>query len=119
MRKGTPVSKSDKPEPPVTFVGLMQSHRRGEILTEGDAAMTDILNAIREFGGKGKLTLTLNIKMNKSGQIEITPDLKSEKPRKAMSTGLYFATEDGALSRRDPNQGDWVDDITPRRDLDS
>lgn len=119
LRKGTPMAKPAKEEPGISFLNFVQSHRRGEIPTEGDAALTDILSAIREHGGKGKLTLTLNIKMNKSGQIEITPDLKSEKPRRAMSAGLYFATDEGALTRRDPNQGDWVDEVNARRDLDS
>ena len=36
-----------------------------------------------------------------------------------MSTGLFFTDDDGNLMRRDPNQGDWVDDIAARRDLDS
>lgn len=103
-------------EQPITFIGFIQSHRRGEIPTEGDAAMTDILNAIREHGGKGKLTLTMNFKLNKSGQIEIQPDLKVEKPRRAMSTGLYFADDDGNLSRRDPKQDDWVETLADRRD---
>lgn len=113
------MARTPAPEQPITFLQLLQSHRRGEIPTEADQALTDILAALREHGGKGKLTLTLNMKLNKSGQIELTPDLKSEKPRRAMSQGLYFADDDGNLSRRDPNQGDWVDDIAARRDLDS
>ena len=110
-----PVQSKKPAEQPISFLNLMQTHRRGEIPSEADAAMTAILTALREHGGKGKLTLTLNFKLGKSGQVEITPDLKSEKPRRAMSTGLFFATDDGELSRRDPAQPDWVDDIADRR----
>jgi hypothetical protein len=119
--KGFPMpAKTPAPEPSITFLQLLQTHRRGEIPSEADDALSDILTALREHGGKGKLTLTLNLKLNKTGQIELTPDLKAEKPRRAMSTGLFFADDDGRLLRRDPNQGDWVDDISPRRtDLDS
>ncbi len=106
-------------EPPITFLQLLQSHRRGEIPNEADAALTDILAALREHGGKGKLTLTLNLKLNKTGQIELAPDLKAEKPRRAMSTGLFFTDDDGNLMRRDPNQGDWVDEIASRRSPDN
>ena len=120
IRKGPAMSKITKAaDAPITFLQLLQSHRRGEIPAEADAALTDILTALREHGGKGKLTLTLNMKLNKTGQIDLAPDLKVEKPRRAMSTGLFFTDDDGNLMRRDPNQGDWVDDIAARRDLDS
>ena len=108
-----------QPAAPITFIGFLQSNRRGEIPSEADAAMTDILAALREFGGKAKLTLTLNFSFTKSGQIEIKPDFKSEKPRRSMSSGLYFADDDGKLTRTDPKQVDWVDDLSDRRGLDN
>lgn len=104
---------------PITFIGFLQSNRRGEIPAEADAAMTDILGALREFGGKAKMTLTLNFSFTKSGQIEIKPDMKIEKPRRAMSSGLYFADDDGNLTRTDPKQDDWVDDLSDRRGMDN
>lgn len=111
------MAKTSKPGvQPITFIGFLQSNRRGEIPAEADAAMTDILAALREHGGKAKLTLTMNFSFTKSGQIEIKPDLKIEKPRRAMSSGLYFADDDGNLTRTDPNQQDWVDELAPRRD---
>lgn len=120
IRKGSAMAKTVKPTTqPITFIGFLQSNRRGEIPAEADAAMTDILTALREHGGKAKLTLTLNYSFTKAGQIEIKPDLKIEKPRRAMSSGLYFADDDGNLTRTDPNQGDWVDDISARRELDN
>ncbi len=114
MAKTTPAAEQS-----ISFLQLLQSHRRGEIPAEADAALTDILTALREHGGKGKLTMTLNLKLNKTGQIELAPDLKVEKPRRAMSTGLFFTDDDGKLMRRDPNQGDWVDEMAARRELDS
>lgn len=115
--KGFPMAKTTKAPPQaITFIGFLQSNRRGEIPAEADAAMTDILTALREHGGKAKMTLALNFSFTKSGQIEIKPDLKVEKPRRAMSSGLYFSDDDGNLTRTDPNQGDWVDDISTRRD---
>ncbi|MES2814501.1 MAG: hypothetical protein V4720_06365 [Pseudomonadota bacterium] len=109
------MAKAPAPDPAIGFLQLLQTHRRGEISTEADAALTDILTALREFGGAGKLTLTLKLKLNKTGQIELAPDLKTEKPRRAMSTGLFFADQDGRLLRRDPDQPDWVDEVAARR----
>lgn len=120
IRKGASMAGLKKQSStPITFIGFLQSNRRGEIPSEADAAMTDILAALREFGGKAKMTLTLNFSFTKSGQIEIKPDFKVEKPRRAMSSGLYFADDDGNLTRTDPKQDDWVDDLSDRRGLDN
>jgi len=101
----------------LNMLTLLQTHRRGEILKEADAALTDVIDAIRQHGGKGKLTLTLNFKLEKGDQISLTPDLKVEKPRRAMSAGIFFATDEGQLTRTDPNQGDLLaDDLASRRD---
>lgn len=109
--------KPTKAHQVLNMLGVLQTHRRGEILAEADAALTDVVDAIRQHGGKGKLTLTLNFKLEKGDQISLTPDLKVEKPRRAMSTGIFFATGDGRLTRTDPNQGDLLaDDLVSRRD---
>lgn len=109
--------KQPKAAQVLNMLGVLQTHRRGEILKEADAALTDVIDAIRQHGGKGKLTLTLNFKLEKGDQISLTPDLKTEKPRRAMSTGIFFATDDGQLTRTDPNQGDLLaDDLASRRD---
>ena len=42
-----------------------------------------------------------------------------KKPARALGTGIYFATEDGRLTRRDPNQMDIEDEIERRRALDA
>lgn len=108
--------KTARAEESINMLTLLQTHRRGEILTEANAALPDVIDAIRQYGGKGKLTLTLSFKLEKGDQISLTPDLKTEKPRRPMSTGIFYATDDGTLTRRDPNQGDWVgDDLASRR----
>lgn len=111
-RKDAPMAppKTARPDDTINMLSLLQTHRRGEILTEANAALPEVIDAIRTYGGKGKLTLTLTFKLEKGDQISLTPDLKTEKPRKPMSTGIFYATDDGALTRRDPNQGNWVED---------
>ncbi len=106
--------KTQAPET-LNMLTLLQRHRRGEILAEADVALQDVIAAITEHGGKGKVTLTLNLKMEKGQQISLTPDLRFEKPRRPMATGIYFATDDNQLTRNDPQQ-DWVaDDVARRR----
>lgn len=103
----------------LNFAEFLQSFRRGELLHQGDQRLTELMESIRDTGGNGSLTLKLSFKVNKAGQIEITPDMTIKKPARALGTGIYFATEDGRLTRRDPNQIDIEDEIERRRSLDA
>lgn len=99
----------------LNFLELIQSFRRGELLTEGDTKLSELIEAIRDTGGSGTLSLKLNFKTNKAGQLECVPDLSIKKPTRALGTGIFFATDDGRLTRRDPNQMDIEDEIERRR----
>lgn len=102
-------------EDALTFMELIQSFRRGELLDQADQRLVEVIDAIRDTGGDGCLTITLPFKMNKAGQIECTPDLKAKVPRRALSTGIFYANDDGRLTRRDPNQMDMMDDLERAR----
>lgn len=99
----------------LNFLEFIQSFRRGELLAEGDKLLNEVISAVRETGGNGAITIKIPFKVNKAGQIECDPAFGVTKPRRPLGTGIYFATDDGALTRRDPNQGDWVDDLEGRR----
>lgn len=99
----------------LNFLELIQSFRRGELLAEGDTKLNELIDAIQRTGASGDLTMKLKIKVNKAGQLEIVPELTIKKPSRALGTGIYFATDEGRLTRRDPNQMDIEDEIERRR----
>jgi len=99
----------------LNFLEFIQGFRRGELLETGDQKLTELVEAIRETGNGGSLSLKVSIKVNKSGQLEIVPDITIKKPTRSMGTGIYFATDDGRLTRRDPNQMDFEDELERRR----
>lgn len=99
----------------LNFLEFIQSFRRGELLETGDQKLNELIEAIRETGGNGSLTMKITLKTNKAGQIEAVPDIAIKKPQRSMGTGIYFATDDGRLTRRDPNQMDFEDELAPRR----
>jgi len=103
----------------LNFLEFIQGFRRGELLETGDQKMTELVEAIRETGNGGSLTLKVGIKVNKAGQLEIVPDITIKKPTRSMGTGIYFATDDGRLTRRDPNQMDFEDELERRRSTDA
>lgn len=103
------------PKHSVNFLELMQSFRRGEMLRVADAELEKVMQAMTDTGGDGCLTIKIPLKFNKAGQVEVTPSITSKIPQRAMGTGIYFADDDGRLSRRDPNQLDIEDEIERRR----
>jgi len=103
------------PQDELTFLTFLQTFRRGDLMTEADRQLGELMEAIAETGGKGEITLKLPFKVNDAGQIECVPQLTAKKPRRPMGTGIYYVTEDGRLSRRDPSQMDMLDELEPRR----
>lgn len=117
----TPLHRKDRPvtaKHELNFLELIQSFRRGELLTEGDQKLNELTEAIQNTGVGGDLTLKLKFKVNKAGQLEVVPNLSIRKPDRALGTGIYFATDDGRLTRRDPHQMDIEDEIERRRTFD-
>lgn len=93
----------------LNFLTFLQTFRRGRLVQDADDYLSEIVEAVQETGGTGKLVLELPVKMNKGGQLEITPRIKIDKPRPSVGTGVYFATPEGRLSRTDPAQMDIED----------
>jgi len=98
-----------KPED-LNFLEFMQSFRRGELLAEANEQLEEMIAAVQNTGGKGELVLKLPFKRNDAGQIECLPTVTSKKPRRKLGTGIYFATDEGRLTRRDPAQADMFED---------
>ncbi|MGY6704915.1 hypothetical protein [Roseinatronobacter sp.] len=106
------------PKDELNFLEFLQSFRRGELLREANDQLEDLIRAVKDTGSKGSLTISLPFKINDAGQLECLPRVDSKPPRRALGTGIYFATDDGQLTRRDPDQSDWVEDeLVERRSV--
>jgi hypothetical protein len=99
----------------LTFAEFMTSFRRGQLLERADTALNELIDAIRETGSGGALTVKFPFKVNKAGQLECTPEVTLKKPAPTLGAGIYYASDDGRLTRRDPNQGDMLDELDARR----
>jgi hypothetical protein len=103
----------------LNFAELLTSFRRGELLDEGNQKLNELMTAIQTTGAGGEISLKLKFKVNKAGQLEITPELTSKRPTRALGTGIYFVSDEGQLTRRDPKQMDIEDEIERRRSMDA
>lgn len=94
----------------LNFLEFLQSFRRGELLSQADDRLEELIEAVQRTGAKGEITIKLPFKVNDAGQIECVPSIAMKKPQPALGTGIYFATDEGRLTRRDPNQSDFFED---------
>lgn len=99
----------------LNFLEFLQNFRRGELLTEGDEKMDELMTAIHKTGNGGEFTMKIKFKNNKAGQLEIDPSVTIKRPTRPLGTGIYFLTDEGRLTRRDPRQMDIEDEIERRR----
>lgn len=105
-----------EPDHTINFLSFLQTFRRGELTRQADEQLEKVISAIKETGGKGDITIKIPFKLNKGGQLECTPTVNATIPQRPMGTGIYFANDEGRLSRRDPNQLDIEDEIARRRE---
>ncbi|MBY0423056.1 MAG: hypothetical protein K2Q06_12190 [Parvularculaceae bacterium] len=91
------------------FVKMLTELRGGEIEALASARLAEALAALAERGGEATLTLKLKIKRTEHGHIEVKPDLAVKVPEPKLKTAIFWLTEDGRLSRRDPGQADIED----------
>lgn len=99
----------------LSFLSFLQTFRRGSLLSEADDQLEELIRAVKDTSGKGELNIKLPFKMNDAGQLECQPVVSVKRPRRALGAGIFFATEDGALSQRDPDQEDFLDELEDRR----
>lgn len=94
------------------FTTTLGEVRKGAALNDLSNELAKIIEAVREHGGPGSLTLRLDIKpTDGSGdQVLITDDIKPKVPKPKKQATLFFTDEGGDLLRNDPRQRDWVED---------
>ena len=92
------------------FVQLMTELRRGDVEAEASEKLRELCRAVAELGGKGRLTLSIDIQRTEHGHVEVKADVALKVPKRKAKAGIFYLTQDGALSRRDPGQTD-IEDI--------
>jgi len=66
-----------------------------EILSD---RMSEIVEALEEYSGKGRLRLTLDFARNEFGRVEIAPKIETRKPGKSLLGAQYDIGPGGQLN---------------------
>ena len=79
--------------------------RRGAFLTDVTESVKSIVKMVQEAGKAGKVTIEIGIKpvSKNDDQLQVTDTIRLTPPKPDSNTTILWATEDGELTRSDPN----------------
>jgi hypothetical protein len=91
------------------FVSTLMEMRNGSVAADCSRKLAEVILAVCETGKQGKITLQINVKpakvnLGKVTEVELKHTCKTDRPEHDAGYTLFFPTEDGSLSRQDPNQ---------------
>ena len=85
------------------FAEFLTEFGHGAVNRELTTQLRELVAACSETGRKGSITLRINVKAD-GKMTAVGCDVKSAKPAPALPGEIFFATDDGGLTREDPRQ---------------
>ena len=86
------------------FTDTLNHMRFGTLSEDLTKALHELTQKCADTGRVGKLTLELQLKPGKGGQIEVFDDIRVKLPKEERGSTILFATPEGGLAREDPRQ---------------
>lgn len=88
------------------FMDLLRNQRRGELLAEASEKLVEVVEAVRDTGKGGSVTITFTIKPDDTARntFKVSDDVRAKVPQFSRGVSLYFANHQGRLVREDPRQ---------------
>ena len=96
--------------PMTDFLSLLADMRSGAVVMDLNKKFNDVIAGVLDTGGKGEMVITLSIAPQKFGMggvvLEVAAEhkVKTKVPELKIGSAVFFATDDGVLTREDPNQ---------------
>lgn len=90
------------------FAAFLHDQRGGVLHSELSEALAEISQAVMEHNKGGKLTLEITVKPAGTAEhtLFVGDKITSKIPEADKPTSMFFADEQGNLSRRDPRQAE-------------
>lgn len=87
------------------FAAVFGELNRGRTATEAATALQELVSAVTDTGRKGTMTITITVApTGAGGAVQLSDDIKVKRPSFDRAASLFYVTDDGNLSRSDPNQ---------------
>lgn len=107
----TPSSPDAPPAAPAdeqaskSFAAFVHEQRQGGLHGEASDALAELVAAVVQHEKGGTFTLKLSVAPGPTpGSVVVRDDVRIKAPEADKSAALFFADDDGNLSRRDPRQ---------------
>lgn len=96
-------SKAGPPADEANFIETLENLDDGKVLIKITKEMAAVIKAVAATKKKGDVTLKLKVSYA-SGHISVAPEIKATVPKEGNEATLFYATEDGALTKDNPAQ---------------
>lgn len=92
--------------PDNSFLATAQRHEGGIMLNEMSTALADVVRGVMATGGKGKVTLVLDVERASRGNnaLVLSHEVKTKIPVEKVNGSFWFGTDDGQLVKNDTRQ---------------
>lgn len=92
-----------------SLVATLGEINQGKDLAEIDNSLRELLESVKQNGGKGNITVKLTVEFVKAldngvAQLAMMAECKVVQPKIKVLPTTFFADETNALTRSDPNQ---------------
>jgi hypothetical protein len=84
-------------------IAAISSIDKGRAISELQEALSTVAKAVMDLRAKGEVTIKLTLKPS-GDAIELAAKVSSKAPKPDLKPATFFVTDEGELSREDPNQ---------------
>lgn len=97
-------TKADtKPPPPTVASEFLSVVSSGDFDAQCSRKLTDAIEACIESGGKAKLVITVEMKLENRMMV-FKPTVKTTLPTRAVDVDMFYVDENTRLTKQDPKQ---------------
>lgn len=89
-----------------TILDVLTTLSNGHAHDLADEALREITQAVLDTGKAGTLTIKIEVKLNGERTVSLSPTISTKTPQHSMGQTIFFAQDNGDLSRSDPQQRD-------------
>lgn len=88
------------------FADFLRDQSKGKTHEELTNGLHDLIARIQETGKKGRIQLTITVEPNKKNEdaLLVTDEIRLVLPQPDRKASIFYADDDGNLTRTDPNQ---------------
>jgi hypothetical protein len=96
-----------------TFIAALTGIEHGAVATKADDLLMGLVKSVNELGRKGSVTVTVEVRPAKgnSANVQVAATATAKMPQPDAPWGLFFFTDDGALTRDDPRYAEALFEV--------